>query len=345
MRAVIPIFGLDAIARAYFFGEVQPLRAAMEARWGANNWRGVAGHATGQNQKRALALIRQLEDAYQKRLEAEEALRKRLEEQIRTSPRGDFPTPTRARTLAGLGDPQPAETPLTKKTSPFLVFSRISPFAVDKSVLTPALKQQVTRVADYVRSRLNTAQPIGVIRVVGHTDARGEKRHNVDLGNRRMEAVKAELQVQLRDVLHRVLIESDDSPGKSQPIGDNSTATGQAANRRVDVYIAPPIPPAPPWPQGKKYDWTVRDPNPDKDPFRIVRGIPPPLGGKTVRQFLTDLCRGRFTKDTCKTIVGKALDFGCKGAESLAVRLGATLTDADKEEMQRQCKAAADKAL
>ena len=36
MRAVVPVFGLDAMARAYFFGDVPSLRASMEARWGAN---------------------------------------------------------------------------------------------------------------------------------------------------------------------------------------------------------------------------------------------------------------------------------------------------------------------
>jgi hypothetical protein len=99
MRAVIPVFGLDAMARAYFFGEVQSLRTSMEARWGTN-WRAVAGHTTAGNKKRALAQIRQLEAAYKVRMEAEEAFKKRMEDLIRKSPKGDFPTPTKARSLA-----------------------------------------------------------------------------------------------------------------------------------------------------------------------------------------------------------------------------------------------------
>lgn len=99
MRAVIPVFGLDAMARAYFFGEVQSLRTSMEARWGTN-WRAVAGHTTTGNKKRALAQIRQLEAAYKVRMEAEEAVKKRMEDLIRKSPKGDFPTPTKARSLA-----------------------------------------------------------------------------------------------------------------------------------------------------------------------------------------------------------------------------------------------------
>jgi hypothetical protein len=99
MRAVIPVFGLDAMARAYFFGAVQSLRTSMEARWGIN-WRAVAGHTTAGNKTRALAQIQQLEAAYKVRMEAEEALKKRMEDLIRKSPKGDFPTPTKARSLA-----------------------------------------------------------------------------------------------------------------------------------------------------------------------------------------------------------------------------------------------------
>ena len=54
--------------------------------------------------------------------------------------------PTRRRML-----PEPTAPPA-------LVFRRIGPFAVNKSAVTPALKQQVKRVADFVRSRLDTAQ-------------------------------------------------------------------------------------------------------------------------------------------------------------------------------------------
>jgi len=263
------------------------------------------------------------------------------------------------RAYTGFGDPQPAppaDTPLLKKAAPFLVMSRIGPFAVDKPALmgqstqpalTPQLKQEVARVADFVRARLETAQPIGVVRLVGHTDSSGTEQHNLGLGNRRAEAVQDELRVKLRDVLHRVLIEIEPSPGKSKPIGDNRTTKGQAANRRVDVYVAPPIPPAAPWPKGKIYDWTVRDPDRGGiwDQFRFKRGMPDPLGGKTVRQFLMDLCEGKFKRDTCKTMVDKAISAGCKGVGAFLGQIGATITDAQQEEIQRQCRAAADKSL
>lgn len=95
MRAVVKVFGLDAMARAYFFGDVKPLRTAMEARWGLN-WHAVAGATTVGDQKRALTQIPQLEAAHKKRIED---LNRRIEDVIRHSPRGDFPTPSRERHL------------------------------------------------------------------------------------------------------------------------------------------------------------------------------------------------------------------------------------------------------
>lgn len=252
------------------------------------------------------------------------------------------------RAHTGFGDPQPApaETPLPKRRTPFLVFSRISGFAFNTATLTPQLKQQVKRVADVVRSRLNTARPIGVVRLVGHTDWSGGDEVNVRLGKRRAEAVRDELHAQLRDVLNRVLVHADDSsPGKSQPTADNRTAAGRAANRRVDVYIEPPIPPAPPWPQGRTYDWTVRDPNPNKDPYRITRGLPDPLGGRSVRQVLMDACQRKFSKGRCKTLVDGALALGCKGVEALFGQVGGTLSEDQKEEIKRRCKESAGKPL
>ena len=100
MRAVVPVFGIDAMARAYFFGDVASLRAAMEARWGANNLSALTLHTSAGSKKRVLDWLPILEAAHKARMAAEEARRKRLEELIRNSPKGDFPTPTRARTLA-----------------------------------------------------------------------------------------------------------------------------------------------------------------------------------------------------------------------------------------------------
>ena len=96
MREVIKAFGRDAMARAYFFGEVQSLRASMDARWGTN-WHAVAGATTVGHTERALKQIQELEAAHRKK---EEAYRKRMEDLLRNSPRGGFPTPIRERSMA-----------------------------------------------------------------------------------------------------------------------------------------------------------------------------------------------------------------------------------------------------
>ena len=117
VREVIKAFGLDAMARAYFFGEVQSLRTSMEARWGPN-WRAVADMTSAGHTKWALKRIQELEAAHRKREEDDrkrkeadrkkeeaarkraEEYRKRIEDLMRTSPRGGFPTPGRERPFA-----------------------------------------------------------------------------------------------------------------------------------------------------------------------------------------------------------------------------------------------------
>ena len=256
------------------------------------------------------------------------------------------------RAYTGIGNPQPApaRTDWRRRMipdpppQPLLVFRRIGPFAVDKSVLTPQLKHQVTQVVDFVKSKLYTPNPIGVIRIVGHTDATGTEVHNIGLGNRRMEAVRAELHAQLGDLIRLVLVDIEESPGKSKPIGDNRTAKGQAANRRVDVYVGPPIPKAEPW--TKPYDWTPPPPpdRPPKDPWCLDCDLTP-LGGKSVRQFLMDLCGRRFKRDTCKTIVDKLISGGCKGIEVFLGHIGATISDEQKKVIDEHCSAAANKRI
>lgn len=257
------------------------------------------------------------------------------------------------RAYTGIGDPQPApaRTDWRRRVipdpppQPLLVFRRIGPFAVNKSVLTRQLKDQVTQVVDFVKSKLYTPNAIGVIRIVGHTDGTGTEVHNIGLGNRRMETVRAELHAQLGDLIRLVLVDIEESPGKSKPIGDNRTAKGREANRRVDVYVGPPIPKAEPWVKEKKIKWTPTPP-PDRpsDPYCWDCDLTK-LGGKSVRQFLMDLCRRGFSRDKCKWMVDKAISGGCKGIELFLEQVGATISAEQKKELERQCGAAANKRI
>jgi len=68
--------------------------------------------------------------------------------------------------------------------------------------------------------------------VSGHTDSRGNQANNQKLSEKRAASVKSWL------VAHGVTAGRINTAGyaDAQPIGDNKTAAGRAANRRVDVH-------------------------------------------------------------------------------------------------------------
>jgi OmpA-OmpF porin, OOP family len=68
------------------------------------------------------------------------------------------------------------------------------------------------------------------IKVVGHTDADGSDAYNIDLSQRRAQAI-IDFFVGLGLSRDRIQIEFK---GETEPIGDNSTAEGKQLNRRVD---------------------------------------------------------------------------------------------------------------
>jgi hypothetical protein len=87
-RKVVSVFGLNAMARAYFFGDVQALNTSMDVRWGTA-WHAVADAISSGDKTTALARIKRLENEYEQR----------LKDMIRQAPKGDFPTPTKYRHL------------------------------------------------------------------------------------------------------------------------------------------------------------------------------------------------------------------------------------------------------
>jgi outer membrane protein OmpA-like peptidoglycan-associated protein len=104
-------------------------------------------------------------------------------------------------------------------------------FTTDSAVLKPEAVEQVAKLGDIL-----ARYPQDRIRVQGHTDSTGTAAHNEELSLRRAQSV--------RDVLvsrgvqpAQVLVEG---AGASRPIADNKTATGRAANRRVELHIDVP---------------------------------------------------------------------------------------------------------
>lgn len=85
---------------------------------------------------------------------------------------------------------------------------------------------------DQVVSVLQTATWIHRIRVEGHTDSRGDDEMNLDLSQRRANAVRTYM------VEHGVTLTVDaEGFGEIRPIADNGSSSGRQANRRVEFHI------------------------------------------------------------------------------------------------------------
>lgn len=74
-----------------------------------------------------------------------------------------------------------------------------------------------------------------VVEVAGHTDSSGSDSYNQSLSERRANSVAAYLRS--RNVNSQRLITL--GMGESRPIADNSTESGKAANRRVEITLVP----------------------------------------------------------------------------------------------------------
>jgi len=195
----------------------------------------------------------------------------------------------RGLSVRGLGD-APTYTPWhirsgVASTPQYLSFQNLDQFDLNKAVLTPRLRQMVRHLAKHVQVSWKSMQPIGIIRLIGHTDNTGNHNYNVKLGNQRAQVVKEALENLLKeDILQRqIAILVEESPGELKRVGDNRTSKGRALNRRVEVFIAPPDPPQP------KIPWPPPPPQPSPRPEPFPWGKPPTLPpGKSLKQFIDD---------------------------------------------------------
>lgn len=101
-------------------------------------------------------------------------------------------------------------------------------FATDSTAVSGALVSDLQTLASSLNRYPNT-----IVTVVGHTDNVGAAAYNMDLSNRRASAVAS------------ILISSGvgggrvraQGMGEDSPIASNSTESGRALNRRVDIII------------------------------------------------------------------------------------------------------------
>lgn len=104
-----------------------------------------------------------------------------------------------------------------------------SHFATNSAELSPPARTELARLA----GRIKAMDTVESIAVVGHTDSRGAAEYNQGLSERRAESVKAYLAEQGIDAKKITAT----GKGLSDPIADNNTAEGRAANRRVEITI------------------------------------------------------------------------------------------------------------
>jgi outer membrane protein OmpA-like peptidoglycan-associated protein len=231
-----------------------------------------------------------------------------------------------------LREPWRVRVGLQPKPQQLLRFLSLDNFGFDKSTVTSAHLKQIKEIlVPTVEASWKTMQPIDVIRLVGHTDSTGSEKYNFGLGDRRAEAVAAEL-LKIYPRSGRVKIILEKSPGETQPTADNRTALGQARNRRVEIFIGTLPAPEPP---KKPICLTCVPPPKDRD--RMFDPIPKGPAGRSFRDRVIELCSSVLPKSACPTVVDKILGGGCQLLEMLLERAGATISEKQKEDLRKEC--------
>jgi outer membrane protein OmpA-like peptidoglycan-associated protein len=103
-------------------------------------------------------------------------------------------------------------------------------FASNRAVLLPDAKIRLGQVADVLMTNKERK-----LTVEGHTDSQGSADHNLDLSQRRADAVRSYLVE--RGYQGDLIIAH--GLGEGTPVADNSSAEGRANNRRVEIVVAP----------------------------------------------------------------------------------------------------------
>jgi outer membrane protein OmpA-like peptidoglycan-associated protein len=103
-------------------------------------------------------------------------------------------------------------------------------FDFDKDTLKPESEPTLDEIAE-----LLSADPDMKLEIVGHTDNEGSAEYNMDLSERRAEAVVGAL-VEDYDIAEDRLDSS--GAGMSEPVESNDTEEGRAKNRRVELRAA-----------------------------------------------------------------------------------------------------------
>jgi outer membrane protein OmpA-like peptidoglycan-associated protein len=111
-----------------------------------------------------------------------------------------------------------------------LTLSGTDCFASNSSQLLPQMEGVLSAIAEVVVEYRDTR-----ISIYGHTDDAGEEGYNQWLSERRARSL-SRFFIDSGVAAERIVIIGH---GESRPIEDNSTAAGQAANRRIEISLEP----------------------------------------------------------------------------------------------------------
>jgi OOP family OmpA-OmpF porin len=132
------------------------------------------------------------------------------------------------RPVPEIAAPRPVPTPTPTPVTETVVLKGVNfCFDCDK------LSNEAKAILDGDAMALIKSHPNATFEVAGHTDSKGSDSYNQDLSRRRAGNVAAYL-VSKGVAADRM---KSNGYGESQPVADNATETGRAANRRVELRI------------------------------------------------------------------------------------------------------------
>lgn len=105
-------------------------------------------------------------------------------------------------------------------------------FDVDSAVLKVGAYEEIDRVAQVLNKYPQTR-----IRIEGHTDSTGTEDYNLELSDKRAQAIKNALIVRNVDPARLQTV----GFGEAKPVAGNDTETGRQMNRRVKIVIIPVV--------------------------------------------------------------------------------------------------------
>ncbi len=105
-------------------------------------------------------------------------------------------------------------------------------FKTGSAVLGPQAKAEIDKAAAWVKTQ-NTKG--WVMAVIGYADTKGSSQRNIDLSERRANAVIYYIITKYKMPLNRLV--QPFGYGQLEPIAENTTKTGRAKNRRVEIRL------------------------------------------------------------------------------------------------------------